>query len=132
MALTIYKQGQGYWVRLLSALGGGVLVLGAMDWLWGEFSTVSTNPIYFQATASLVVLVVFGTLLFKLIGTKPKTCDFLIATEGEMRKVNWPNQQQVKGSTTVVVGAVVGMAILLFIADFIFHKIMTWIGVLDV
>jgi preprotein translocase SecE subunit len=129
MALTIYKQGQGYWVRLLSALGGGILALGAVDWIWDELVLAG---IYFQATAAFIVLVVLGVLLFKLIGTRPKTCDFLIATEGEMRKVNWPTQKEVKGSTMVVVGAVVGMAVLLFIADFLFHWIMLNIGVLDI
>lgn len=131
MALTIYKQGQGYWVRLLSALGSGILLLGAIDWIWKELSVVKEGTIYYQSAAALIVLAVFGTLLFKLIGTKPKTCDFLIATEGEMKKVNWPSQKEVKGSTIVVVVAVVSMAALLFVADLAFHKLMVLIKVLD-
>ena len=36
MALAIYKPGQGYWTRVMSAVFGGVLVLAAAVWLYGQ------------------------------------------------------------------------------------------------
>lgn len=34
MALGIYKPGQGYWVRVLSAVGLGALILATAAWAW--------------------------------------------------------------------------------------------------
>ena len=38
---AIYKAGQGYWVRLMSAYGLGALIALGLAWLWKEFEGVS-------------------------------------------------------------------------------------------
>ncbi|VAX41477.1 hypothetical protein MNBD_PLANCTO03-595, partial [hydrothermal vent metagenome] len=41
MAIGIYKPGHGYWVRVLSAVGAGLLVLATAAWLWGETAAIN-------------------------------------------------------------------------------------------
>ena len=41
MALGIYKQGQGYWVRMLTAIFAGVLVLAGAAWAYQSIARVS-------------------------------------------------------------------------------------------
>src|SRR5262245_43670389 len=36
MAIGIYKPGQGYWVRVLTASLLGVLILATSAWIWGQ------------------------------------------------------------------------------------------------
>ena len=121
MAINIYKPGQGYWTRTMSALGGGVLLVGGVFWVWNELSRFQADYIvYVQGASAVAMVAVFGTLLYRFLGTKPRTCDFLVATEGEMKKVNWPSRKGVTGATWVVICCVVLLALLLFISDFVF------------
>ena len=51
MSVGIYKQGQGYWVRLMSAIGLGLLVMMGVVWLWDQLSGVQIGdiePVYVQ------------------------------------------------------------------------------------
>ena len=40
MSFGIYKQGQGYWVRVMSAAFVGLLILAGAGWGWGQAETV--------------------------------------------------------------------------------------------
>jgi len=42
---------------------------------------------------------------------KPKSVDFLVATEGEMKKVNWSTRREVVGSTVAVVVTAIVLAL---------------------
>ena len=66
-----------------------------------------------------------------LIGRKPKTVDFLVAIEGEMRKVNWSTKREILGSTWVVIGVSMIIAAILFLADIVFSNFFKIIGVLE-
>jgi preprotein translocase subunit SecE len=74
---------------------------------------------------------VFGLLIYRAVAAAPRTSDFLIATEGEMKKVNWPARKEVTGSTLVVIWTVILLTILLFVADFLFSRLFLWIGILE-
>jgi len=134
MALGIYKPGQGYWTRVMSAVGWGTLVLMGVAWLWKILAGVRIGEIeavYVQAGAALLVMAVFGWLLYMLIGVKPRVVDFLIATEGEMKKVNWSTRREIIGSTWVVIGLLAFMSVMIFVLDFVvFAQFFRWIGVL--
>src|SRR4051812_36381465 len=41
MALGLYKAGQGYWVRVLTATMAGIVVLAGCAWLWNELDKAS-------------------------------------------------------------------------------------------
>ncbi len=194
MAIGIYKPGHGYWVRVLSAVGAGLLVLATAAWLWGETNALnlpnsawdvtlsedatgaltpgqtvtlfgdssetgelieigtmlvesydasefqskvrliepqlaeglvpsdikvveadgfhaaigeggSIQPIpvvellYVQGTVAGLALLLGAVVVFYLIGSRPSSCEFLIATDGEMKKVNWSTRREVFGST---------------------------------
>jgi len=132
MAINIYKPGQGYWTRTVSGIAGGVLLVGGVWWVWQQLSVIQwTYTVYLQGAAAVVLLAVFGALLYRYLGTRPRSCDFLIATEGEMKKVNWPSRKGVAGATWVVICCVVAMALLLFIADLTFAWFFERIGVIQ-
>ena len=40
MAAGIYKKGQGYWTRLMSAIGFGMISLMGVVWLWDLLATI--------------------------------------------------------------------------------------------
>jgi preprotein translocase SecE subunit len=65
---------------------------------------------------------VFGFLGYYLIGCKPKFVDFLIATEGEMKKVNWSTRREILGSTWVVIGLTVVIALIISVLDFLIYS----------
>jgi preprotein translocase SecE subunit len=56
--------------------------------------------------------------------------DFLIATDAEMKKVNWTSKRELLGSTKVVIVFMFVIAAFLFIVDLIFHYLFFFMGVL--
>ena len=105
MSSAIYKSGQGYWVRLMSAIAYGVVIVLGLNWLWGWLETMSFGDIetvYVQVAAILLFAMVFGLIGYSIIGRRQRTVDFFIATEGEMKKVNWSTRREVVGSTVIV------------------------------
>jgi preprotein translocase SecE subunit len=65
------------------------------------------------------------------LGRNPRTVDFLIATEGEMKKVNWSTRREVVNSTGVVIFTMLVIAIFCFLCDRGFAWTFLQIGVLD-
>jgi preprotein translocase SecE subunit len=130
----IYKPGQGYWTRLMSAISAGLIVLLGAAWLWDQLRTVQVGevePVYIQGAAAVLVIGVFGYLGFWLIGRKPRVVDFMIATEGEMKKVNWSTRREVIGSTWVVIAFTIFIALFCFGWDLFFQFIFRQTGILD-
>ncbi len=221
MAFGIYKPGQGYWVRVLTAAMIGVLTLAASAWIWKEMQGLADRlpkttyeirvqepvgavqpgdrvlltkaaesgmsgavtelgsaevsrydapsrtlwikkiqmnasdldpsqakrvkaavagpgqepaafsaavegrpqgmpiiePLYLQGIGAAVVLVLGVLLAFWLAGVRPGAVEFLIATDLEMKKVNWSSRKEIIGSTWVVIGATFLIAAALFVFD---------------
>jgi preprotein translocase subunit SecE len=137
MATKIYKQGQGYWTRLVSGVAGAVLTLAFCFWLWEKtpvwfnYPSLQSSILWIQAAIVLPIMLVAGLLIWKFTAVKPATCDFLIDTEGEMRKVNWPARREVFGATWVVILVMFGMVVLLGVADWVFAVFFRYIGILE-
>jgi preprotein translocase SecE subunit len=134
MSTAIYKQGQGYWVRLMSAIGFGLLVMMGVIWLWDQlsgFQIGDLESVYVQGGVSIVVIAVCGLIGYHLIGRKPKLVDFMIATEGEMRKVNWSTRREIAGSTVLVILLTLFIAVFCKIADLAFSSFFQWVDVLQ-
>lgn len=232
MAVGIYKQGQGYWVRVLTAIFAGALVLAAAAWaftqaqairlptptqqiqlgavrgdapavgstvqfevqLAGERVQIGTavvdaytdgsagraemmissvslteeqgtvvppdsfvrsadglisggdplraevassvpQPIfeilYLQAGLAGAIMLVGAVLIYLFVGVKRGPVDFLIATDGEMKKVNWSTRREIRGSTVVVVVASFLLAASIFVVDSGFSRFFRLIGVLE-
>ena len=131
MALSIYKSGRGYWVRMMSALGFGTLVLAGVAWGWAQMDVIN-DPILYQAAMAVAVIVVAAVIFYYLLGINQKIVDFMIATEDEMKKVNWPSKKEIIGSTWVVIAGTLLIAAVLFAIDVIFGFVFTEIGILGV
>jgi preprotein translocase SecE subunit len=61
---------------------------------------------------------------------KPGNVDFLIATDSEMKKVNWTSRKELIGSSKVVILFMFLIAAYLFINDIVWGYLMYWISVL--
>lgn len=230
MAFGLYKPGQGYWVRVLTAVGAGIVTLYAASWGWNQAAAVrlpakawtlslqaaqgeaapgdtadllrygtsdtlssygsariaefnqgasrratvvldAFNPaededrervadavrmvvgdplspafraevasavptpvipqLYLQAIVAGTIILT-GTLLTGLfVALNRRSADFLIATDAEMKKVNWTTYKHVKGSTIVVIVATFLIAGILFVVDLGFSSFFKLIGVLE-
>jgi preprotein translocase subunit SecE len=75
------------------------------------------------------LLIAFGLFVWYLMN-KPTNADFLIATDSEMKKVNWTSKRELIGSTKVVIIFMFLIAFLLFAFDIIFGYLFYFMDVL--
>lgn len=228
--MGLYKPGQGYWVRVMTAVGAGILVLFGAVWGWGQAQAVRlpakewtmstsagrgevnigdtvqllrdsrtdgslevfgsgavvdyrpeasgradvvvadfdstttrdlaadtrrlivgtdpTNPsfraavdgassepifpqLYLQAGVAGGIILIGAILIGWFVAASPKSSDFLIATDSEMKKVHWSTYKQIRGSTIVVIVATFLIAGFLFVIDIGFSTFFKWIDVLQ-
>lgn len=80
----------------------------------------------------ILFAVVMAVVAWRLTYVSRGPSDFLIATEGEMKKVSWSTKREIIGSTKVVIVFTVLMALFLFVVDVIFKAFFSYIGVLKV
>lgn len=89
------------------------------------------EPLYLQA-AGVALLVLGGSILtYWLVGANVGISEFLIATDGEMKKVNWSTRRDIIGSTWVVIMWSVLIAGGLFAVDLAFSSFFKLIHVLQ-
>jgi preprotein translocase SecE subunit len=125
MVLSIYKRGQGKYTRLCSAGGGAIIVaIGC----WQLYRTLEAQDIslWIETMVPVGLFAVLALLALWLVN-KPNVADFMIAAEGEMKKVNWSTRQEIAVSTVVVISVVVILAVILGAADYIFQVFITWL-----
>ena len=134
MSTAIYKKGQGFWTRNMSSVAGAVLILLGAIWVSDLFrgkEWFGYPDIVWRATFGLLWCVVFGLMLYRYVWVKPRSVDFLVATETEMKKVNWSTKHEIIGSTVVVILLAAGIAGFCRIFDYVFLLLFTSINVLD-
>jgi preprotein translocase SecE subunit len=88
------------------------------------------ETLYVQSGLAAIIFLVGTLTIFYYVGRKRNTVDFLVATDGEMKKVNWSTKKEVQNATMVVVGATFLIAGFLFIVDIGFQSAFRAIGVL--
>ena len=131
MALLRYKPEQGFYTRTLSFYWFAILATAMTAWMWLRLGALpQESQIYWQGGVALGMALVFLPLLWWVIN-KPRIADFMIATELEMRKVNWPSRREIIGSTVVVIAGTLIFAVLLFLIDLIFGTLFRSIGILQ-
>lgn len=129
---AIYKSGQGYWTRMISASAFGLLIAQGTYWVWSKLGTGGTDTAkYVAAGLALAFFATTGSLVFWLLGRNPKSVDFLISTEAEMRKVNWSTRREIMNSTGVVIVTMLAIAVFCFVCDRAFAWGFLQVGVLD-
>jgi preprotein translocase SecE subunit len=129
-AFHIYKPGQGAYVRWGTAAAGGIVVLGFAAFLQEQLTRFDNEWVEYLIPAALLVVLGYG--VFRLLGQNRSTVDFMIATEGEMKKVNWSTRREVLGATKVVIATVIALGTILFLVNIVFMFIFELIGVLRV
>ena len=131
MALLRYKPDQGFYTRTLSFYWFAILATALAAWIWLRLDIMPDDTkLLWQGGTALAMALVFLPLLWYVIN-KPRIADFMIATELEMRKVNWPSRREIIGSTIVVIAGTLIFAVLLFLIDLIFGTIFRSIGILQ-
>jgi len=131
MVFDIYKRGQGKYTRLCSAFAVALIAgLGCLRLFskleaasWG-LSKKTAMWIATMVPAGLFVLL--ALLIFWLVN-KSSIADFMIAAEGEMKKVSWSSKQEITVSTVIVVVVIVVMATLLGTTDIAFKVFFDWL-----
>ncbi len=152
---TIYKRGQGYWTRMGTAIGAG-LIIALTTFFFYQQLPIWLGPVFAPAlpadmppadrsaalarslattrnvTLGICIAVLAGlTLLAWRLMNRSTNVDFLIATDSEMKKVNWTSRRELIGSTKVVIIFMFLIAFILFFIDIIFGYFFQLINVLD-
>jgi len=126
-AFRIYKPRQGKHTRVWTFVGAvliavcGAYVLSGQLYFFGAY-------LRYGIPALLVALV--ALLTFWMVN-RAKGADFLIATEGEMKKVSWSSRKEVVGSTKVVIITTLIIAVILFAVDILFRIVFIRLGVVS-
>ena len=125
MSFSIYKNGQGKYTRIGTAAGGALIaVIGCLQ-LYRTLNAADLG-LWVETMVPVAIFLASSVMVFWLVN-KPNVADFMIASEGEMKKVNWSSRQEIVVSTVVVISVVVIFAVLLGAADFIFQLIVGWL-----
>ena len=123
----IYKRGQGKYTRTVTFIAGMAIVVIGASVLSDKLQTYGNPYIQFGIPTALVVLL--GLLMFWIVN-RPRSADFMIVTEGEMKKVSWSSRKEVIGSTKVVIVTTFIMAGILFSVDLFFQLLFQWLGIM--
>jgi preprotein translocase SecE subunit len=125
MVFDIYKRGQGKYTRLCSAFGIAIIAgLGCLQ-LYKKLQAGDLG-LWIETMVPAGLLVVLALLIFWL-ANKPSIADFMIAAEGEMKKVSWSSRQEIAVSTFIVIVVVIIMAVLLGTTDISFRTFFIWL-----
>ena len=121
MLTKIYKPGQGKYTRLCSGFVVATIVAFGCWRLYERLDATDVN-LWVISLVPVCVFAGLGVLTYWLLN-KPLLADFMIAAEGELKKVNWSSRREVVTSTIVVIVVVVTMAVLLGMTDLLFQMV---------
>ncbi|MCE5186713.1 MAG: preprotein translocase subunit SecE [Planctomycetaceae bacterium] len=114
MNIKIYKNGQGKNARLGTAIS--VFVVAALGcWILHRRLLMTDNP-WIHSMIPAALCAVFAAVIYWLSNI-PAVADFLIAAEGEIKKVSWSSRKEIAHSTVIVIFVVAVMAIGLGLVD---------------
>lgn len=88
------------------------------------------RPELLQGGVAAIMIVIGAALAFYLTAMHQRFVEFLIATDMEMKKVNWSTRRDIVKSTMVVIFASVLISASLFAVDYVFQLGFRAIGVL--
>jgi preprotein translocase SecE subunit len=139
--VEIYKEGHGVLVRRIAfATLAALLVWGGTElygWLepaqwvranrWVMYKIPVVNQFIDPAFVISWVVVITGCVLIYRTLNRPKAADFLIETDTEVRKVNWPTWNDAWNSSLIVLLFVVVVTGFIFASDFVINRVMNWI-----
>jgi preprotein translocase subunit SecE len=125
MVFNIYKRGQGKYTRLCSAFGVAIVAgLGCLQ-LYKKLQAAEIG-LWVETMVPAGLFVVFVLLIFWLVN-KSSIADFMIAAEGEMKKVSWSSRKEIAVSTFIVIVVVIVVAAVLGVTDLSFRMFFDWL-----
>lgn len=122
-----YKPKQGWYARLYTALGLGLVAAGGVWQLYQNIKEYAPGPRFGIPAALAVVL---AWVIYRVVHY-PVFAEFLIATEAEMNKVSWTSKDDLYRSTVVVLSTVLVLAVYLFVVDWFWLFLLRTVGVLQ-
>jgi len=128
VAVEIYKRGQGKYTRSITFVGGALIAA-----LIGRFvyqQLVFTDRLLVLYGIPVAIFIGGAVLMFWIVN-RPRSADFMIATEGEMKKVSWSSKKEIIGGTKVVIATTLLLALLLWAVDLAFSVFFQSINVLE-
>lgn len=131
-----YKAEQGKTVRIGTFVAVGAILAWGVKFLYDQLAVYEDIEAWWGLLITtgipILALVATSAVAWWFIFAQRATGDFMIATEGEMKKVNWSTKREVIGSTKVVIMFTVLLAVLLFAVDLAFQSVFRWLNVLKV
>jgi len=122
---SIYKRGQGSYTRLCSASAFAVIAGLGCRRLYQVLEATDLG-LWVKIMVPAGLFVALSLLISWLINTRA-IADFMIAAEGEMKKVSWSSRKEIAVSTFIVIMVVILMTVLLGATDMTFQLIFTWL-----
>jgi len=124
MLIEKYKWGQGENTRLYSAAAVAIIAAIGCWRLYQKLAAVinvtETVGLWISVTVPLGLFALAALLLYWLVN-RPTVADFMIAAEGELKKVSFSSRREIVASTFVVIVVVILTAVMLGLADFCFN-----------
>ena len=130
MAFSIYKRGQGRYTRIITFVSGSLIAAVVARLVWAQLRATELSA-YLVFGIPLGIFVGLTWMMFWVVN-RPRSADFMIATEGEMKKVSWSSRREIIGGTKVVIATTLILAVLLWAVDLAFGFFFQWIEVLQV
>jgi preprotein translocase SecE subunit len=126
---TIRKKGQGYWTRMLTAVGAALLIALSAQFIYQSVlgSAGASRNVRIGVTAGFAAA---ASAFAWWLMNRPQSVEFLIATDSEMKKVNWTSREDLIGSTKVVILFMFMIAFFLFFIDLVFGYLFKFMTVL--
>jgi len=112
--LNIYKRGQAKNTRLWTGISAFVICAYGCFVLHQKLATL--NNIWVETLIPFGLCAVLGGTIAWLMN-KPSVADFLISSEGEIKKVSWSTRKEIVSSTTVVIVVMLTISIFLYLVD---------------
>ena len=122
MAFEVYKRGQGKYTRLVTFAVGGVIGAAVAYYVSDLLSGTDLSQ-YLVFGIPLAIFAAIAMLMFWVVN-RPRSADFMIATEGEMKKVSWSTKKELINSTWIVILSVAALTLFIGTIDFIISQIM--------
>jgi len=127
----IYRPQQGRSVRMGTAGVAGLLLVWGAAFFYNHLPTPDFSAALRYGLPTLI-LVAGGLAAYHFLARDARVIDFMIATEGEMKKVHWSSRKEVIGSTKVVIFVLVFLSVAMFVIDFLLLVFFSEIGVLRI
>jgi len=125
MIFDIYKRDQGKYTRLCSTFAAIIIAgLGCMQ-IYKKLQQ-SELGLWVETIVPAGLFLALAILILYLVN-KPSIADFMIAAEGEIKKVTWSKKSEIVVSTFVVIAVVIIISFILGFTDLIFRTCFSWI-----